>query len=99
MKNTFDSHFREKAKEIKIKPSQHVWENINTEISKPKQYSISSFISIAAAIILLIGAASILWLQSHRQEYRAEYRVEQLDVDVEQTYHTALMNWISESHY
>ena len=52
----FDQLFRSKLNDLEIEPSKTVWQGVNTKLSDNKRKKIIPFLSIAASIIVLIGA-------------------------------------------
>ena len=89
----FDSAFRKKSHEIKIKPSANVWQNIDSELSQNKRFSLYSIIAIAASILIIVGFVGLFTLQN--SEYsNADYHVQQVELSNNQAFDVALMKWV-----
>ena len=92
--NKFDSQFRKRARELKIKPSNRVWAGIDAELSNNKRTSIYSIIGIAASILLLVGFVGIYSIRTN-SAMASEYHVVPLEQVADQSYNKALMTWIT----
>ena len=94
LENKFDSVFRQKAREIKIKPSRDVWHGIDDELSRRKRTSVYSIIAIAASLLLLVGFFG-LYVAQDGDYQNPNYHVQQLDEDNNASYDAALMEWVA----
>lgn len=92
--NTFDNTFRQKAREIKVNPTDHVWAKIDSRLSQRKRTSVYSIVGIAASLLLLVGMFS-LYATAPAVYENPNYQVIQASPADDAAFDTALMNWIS----
>jgi len=97
--NKFDSAFRKRAREIKIKPSPGVWDQIDQNISgRRKRTSLYTIIGIAASLLLLVGFFGLFQLEKTQNEVVAtNYTVDEIVDANTSAYSNALMKWVNTS--
>ncbi len=95
--NKFDSAFRKRARDIKIDPSDNVWNSIEHELTARKRSLNMYILSVAAGLILLIGFYGLMTLQQSKTDI-SEYHVHIFDNEADKSYEHALLKWVTSSH-
>jgi hypothetical protein len=93
----FDRTFRQKSRDIKIKPSADVWQNIDQRLSRRKRFSVYSMIALAASVFLIAGFFGLFFLQNQEFE-NPNYHVQQVEDSGNQNFDVALMKWVDISN-
>jgi hypothetical protein len=62
----FDKLFSSKLNDLEIEPSKAVWQSIDQELGGKRRKAIVPFLSIAASIIILIGAGVVFYPKNNR---------------------------------
>lgn len=64
----FDQYFKDKLGNHEIKPSKLAWERLDSQLGNKGKTVAFPFMRIAAAMIILLGAAYIIWQVSRTEE-------------------------------
>jgi hypothetical protein len=76
----FDQYFKDKLGNHEIKPSKLAWERLDSQLGKKSKSVAFPIMRIAAAIILLLGAAYIIWQVSRTEEISGPQTAEVIQI-------------------
>lgn len=89
----FDSEFRRRAREIKTKPSAEVWSRLENNRAPAKRISIFHLASIAAGLLILVGAIT-MFAPTDTEFNNPNYQLSEVSTEELTDYNEALMEWI-----
>jgi hypothetical protein len=76
----FDQYFKDKLGNHEIKPSKLAWERLDSQLGNKGKTVAFPFMRIAAAMILLLGAAYIIWQVSRTEELSGPQTAELIQI-------------------
>lgn len=94
--NLFDTEFRRRARDIKTKPNAELWSRLEGEMQTARRISLFQIASIAAGLVLLLGAVA-LFTSNDGEFSNPNYQLSEVTTDDGAEFQVALMEWIDQS--